>query len=159
MVVAFFESIKYVGHLMPVAFLRIFTGYYFFNSAIERMQGSFLVEPRLAGMINGWLGSSPAPDWYIGLMEALVIPNWQLFAYLLTYCEIIVGVSFIIGFCVRPIALLGVFLCVNYIYGLGLDFSINQVFIAIFITLAWMGGGRSLGLDYFFYKRQRGIWW
>ncbi|MCB0422410.1 MAG: DoxX family protein [Bdellovibrionales bacterium] len=159
MLVSFFESIKYVGHLAPVAFLRIFLGYHFFNSALERMNGGFLDEPRLAAVISEWLPRSQGAEWYVYLLENWVIPRWQLFAYLITYCEFIVGVSFIIGFCVRPIALLGILICVNFIYGMGGDFVLNQVFIAIFITIAWLGGGRSVGFDYFFYKRQRGIWW
>lgn len=29
MLVAFLESIKYTGHLLPVVFLRVFLGYYY----------------------------------------------------------------------------------------------------------------------------------
>jgi thiosulfate dehydrogenase (quinone) large subunit len=31
--------------------------------------------------------------------------------------------------------------------------------LVLFLILAWLGAGRCLGLDYFFYKRDRGMWW
>ena len=34
MLVSIFESAKYIGHLIPVAFMRIFVGYYFFQEAM-----------------------------------------------------------------------------------------------------------------------------
>lgn len=39
------------------------------------------------------------------------------------------------------------------------EVTMHQVFIAVNLTLCWLGGGRCLGIDYFFFKRNRGIWW
>lgn len=160
MIVAFFESIKYVGHLLPLAFLRIFVGYYFLDSALNKTQGDYLIQPRLAAEISEWLPQSMAPLWYKSLVSDFVVEHWRVFSYSITYCEFLIAVSFILGFFVRPVALLGIFLSLNYIYTSNpIAANIHQVFLAIFVTMLWMGAGRCLGFDYFFFKRQRGIWW
>lgn len=160
MLVSFFESIKYVGHLYPIAFLRIYLGYYFFDYALARTQGDFLSQPRLAAIVMDSLPQSNLPVWYAQFLQYVVVPNWQYFAYLITYCEFIIGISFLLGLLVRPTSLLAVVLLVNFIYaGAYTNSSLNQVFLVLFIIMAWVGAGRCLGMDYFFYKRQRGIWW
>ena len=35
MLQAYFESLKYVGHLLPVSFLRIFLGYFYIEQALH----------------------------------------------------------------------------------------------------------------------------
>jgi thiosulfate dehydrogenase [quinone] large subunit len=37
--------------------------------------------------------------------------------------------------------------------------ELHKLHFVLFLVLAWLGAGRCLGLDYFFYKRDRGIWW
>jgi len=160
MIVAFFESFKYVGHMFPMALLRIYMGLFFIGSAYSHYEGDYLYQPRLAATINEWLPLSLAPDWYKSFVEAVVVPNWQIFAYTITYCEFLIGFSLLIGFLVRPMSILGFFLCLNFIYFSSPDVSVlYKTYLAIFVTMAWLGAGRCLGFDYFFFKRQRGIWW
>lgn len=160
MLIAFFESVKYVGHLVPLAFLRIYIGYVFFDSALTKAQGDYLMQPQLAASVSEWLPLSPAPDWMRDFLENIVVPNWKIFAYTLTYCEFLIGISFLLGFLVRPIGLLGAVLCLTYIYASGQPaVELHEIYFALFISMLWMGAGRSLGVDYFFYKRRRGIWW
>jgi thiosulfate dehydrogenase (quinone) large subunit len=160
MLVAFFESIKYVGHLYPIALLRVYMGYYFFDLALSRVKGEFLTQPRLAAIIMDSLPQSDLPAWYARFLQYVVVPQWQYFAYLITYCEFLLGISFLLGIIVRPASLLAVFMMVNFIVAGGNATSaVQQVFLVLFIVMAWVGAGRCLGLDYFFYKRHRGIWW
>lgn len=160
MLISFFQSFKYVGHLYPIAFLRIYIGYVFLSSAIDRIGAEFLTQPRLAASIVEALPLSAAPEWYSDLVQQFVLPNWQFFAYFLTYCEFIIGISFLVGFLVRPTAILGILVSVNMIYFDSLNpAQFHQLYVALFVILLWIGAGRCLGLDYFFYKRQRGLWW
>jgi thiosulfate dehydrogenase [quinone] large subunit len=160
MIVSFLESIKYVGHQYPIALMRIYLGYYFFDLALIRTQGEFLTQPRLAAIIMDSLPSVPLPDWYTQFLKLVVVPNWQYFAYFITYCEFIIGISFLLGLFVRPVAILGIFLMLNFIYaGSDAASSLQQVFLVLFIVMFWVGAGRCLGFDYYFYKRQRGLWW
>ena len=160
MILSFFESIKYVGHLYPIALLRIFLGYFFLDMAIARVNGEFLNQPRLAATIMDSLPQVDAGSWYILFLQDVVVPNWKFFAYTLTYFEFIIGICFIIGFLVRPAALMGAFIALNFIYFGGAESTLlHQTHLSLFVVLFWLGAGRCLGFDYYFYKRVRGFWW
>ena len=162
MIMAFFESIKHVGYLFPLSLLRIYMGYLFFDSALHKARGGYFVHPHLAAAISEWLPTSMAPNWYREFLTLWVIPdpNWKFFAYFITYCEFLIGISFLTGFLVRPISILGVILSIHSIYAHGQPaVELHQIYLVLFIATLWMGAGRSLGLDYFFYKRQRGWLW
>lgn len=160
MFVAFFESVKYVGHLFPLALLRIYIGVTFFEQAWARYQGDYLVQPKLAATIAEWAPSSSAPEWYKDFLDQVVVPHWQLFAYCVVYFGFLVGFSFILGFFVRPVAVIAALVTINFIYNSSPEaVDLHKVHLVIFLTLAWLGAGRCLGMDYFFYKRDRGIWW
>jgi thiosulfate dehydrogenase [quinone] large subunit len=159
MLVAFFESIKYVGHLLPLSFLRVFLGYYYLQMGLAKYRSDFLVRPRIAEQIAEWLPASHAPEWYKVIINYL-LPNWSALAFTLMALEFTVAISYIIGYVVRPVALIGAFLCLNmlFISGPGME-DFFKTLLAIHVMMAWVGAGRCLGFDYFFYKRRRGIWW
>lgn len=160
MLVSFFESIKYVGHLVPISFLRIFLGYYYFESALNKYSGDFLLKPKIAESISEYLPLSHSPEWYKMLIASQFIPHWQFLAFLITGFELAIGISYLFGYVVRPMALLGIFLSANMIFILGPQFEdIQKTFLAIHFVMAWIGAGRCLGVDYYFYKRRRGFWW
>ncbi len=160
MIVAFFESIKYVGHLLPLSFLRVYMGYYYLNEAMAKYQGDYLLNSAASYKISQWLPNSRAPIWYKEFLENHLVSNWQIFSYAVTSLEFLIGVSFIIGYLVRPFAIWAVFLCLNYIFLSGPEQQdLYKTFLAINFTMAWLGAGRCLGIDYFFFKRRRGIWW
>lgn len=160
MILSYFESFKYVGHLYPLAFFRLFFGYRFVQMAIEKFEGDFLLKPKLAVMISENLVTAPAPAWYLSVVEDWILPQWQLLAYSLTYAELIIGIFLLFGFLIRPLSLLGFFMALNYF--LFSDFQARELYLiwmALFLTFALFGAGRCLGIDYFFFKRNRGIWW
>lgn len=161
MLVAFVESIKYIGHLLPVAFLRVFLGYYYFNQALLQLGSDFLTHAYLAEDIRNHLPRSTAPEWYKSFLETIVIPNWQIFASAITAIQLVIGISYILGYLVRPTSFLAIVLGLNMMLALGQAQSELQVafVLVVHFTLGWLGAGRCLGLDYYFYKRRRGIWW
>ena len=162
MLTAILESFKYVGYLFPISLLRIYMGYTFFDSASQKIRDDYFTYPHLAAAISDWLPTSTAPDWYQEFLNTLVIPdpNWKFFAYLITYCEFVIGISLFLGFLVRPISILGIILSIHSIYAHGQpSVELHQTFLVLFVITLWMGAGRTFGLDYFFYKRQRGWLW
>lgn len=160
MLVSFFESIKYVGLMFPITVLRVYMGYYYFHSALVRYKGDFLVQPRLAASINEWLPPSSAPEFYRTFVETVVVPQWQWFAYAVTFVEFGIGLSFLFGYMVRPFAIFAVFLCYFMLYISSPEQTeLLKIFMVVNITLGWVGAGRCLGIDYYFYKRRRGLWW
>jgi thiosulfate dehydrogenase [quinone] large subunit len=161
MIVAFVESIKYVGHLLPLAFLRVFIGYFYLNETLIRLHTGFLEQAYLAEDVRSYLPHSSAPEWYRAFLENILIPNWQIFAYAIVIMQIFVGLSYVIGYLVRPASIIGIFLCLNMMWAISSHPAAlqNTFLLVLHITLGWMGAGRCLGFDYFFYKRRRGIWW
>jgi thiosulfate dehydrogenase [quinone] large subunit len=160
MFVAFFESVKYVGHLLPLSFLRVFLGYYYLEQALWKFRGDYLTKPRIAEQIAEWLPASHAPNWYKIFMSAQMIPNWQALAFVITGLEFAIAISYILGYVVRPVALLGMFLCFNMLFISGpATEDLYKTFLAIHLIMAWVGAGRCLGFDYYFFKRRRGMWW
>lgn len=161
MLVAFVESIKYVGHLLPVAFLRVFLGYYYLNQGWINVRGDFLSHAYLAEDIRSYLPHSSAPDWYRSALEAVVIPNWQFFAVGVVVAQLAIGVSYILGYMVRPFSLIGLVLSFSLMLAVGPHQSELQTtfMLVLHFTLGWLGAGRCLGVDYYFYKRRRGLWW
>ena len=89
-----------------------------------------------------------------------MIPNWQTVAFIIVGLEFAVAISYIIGYVVRPVALLGILLCVTMLFLSGpAHEDLYKTFLAIHLILAWVGAGRCLGFDYYYFKRRRGIWW
>ena len=160
MLVAFFESIKYSGHLVPISFLRIFVGYYYLQAFITKFSGDFLIRPRVAEMISQNLVASQAPEWLKWVLNTYMVVHWQGFAFTLLAIELAIAVSYILGYVVRPIGLIAVLMTMLMLY---LSPSTSQDFLKILLAthfaFAWLGAGRCLGVDYYFFKRVRGIWW
>ena len=161
MLVAFVESIKYVGHMIPIAFLRVFLGYFYFNQALVKAQGDFLSNAYLNEEIRNHLPQSLAPEWYKGLLVDVVIPNWQFFAIMITALYFAIGISYIAGYMVRPFAIIAIALTIGLSAAVGPSPNEAQttLIIVVHLMLGWLGAGRCLGVDYYFYKRRRGIWW
>ncbi|MEY4617515.1 MAG: hypothetical protein RJB66_2475 [Pseudomonadota bacterium] len=162
MLVAFLESFKYVGHMFPIVLLRAFIGWYYLKQALQKYSGEFLFKPLLSHQLSEWLPHSGAAVGYKAFIEEFVIPhpNWVVFAYAITALEFLVAFSYLTGFLVRPLAVLAAFLCFNLamLSGPAQEPFYLTLFV-VHVTLAWLGAGRCFGLDYFFYKRRRGIWW
>lgn len=163
MIVAFLESFKYVGHLFPMILLRAFIGWYYLKEALEKYSGEYLFKPILSHQLSEWLPHiNDQMVGYKAFIEEYVIPhpNWVFFAYGITALEFLVSISYLLGFLVRPLSILAAFLSFNLAILIGPEqSSFYLTLFVIHLTMAWLGAGRCFGIDYFFYKRQRGIWW
>jgi len=160
MFASFFESVKYVGHLVPLSFLRIFLGYAYLQSALLKFNSDYLSRPRLAGEIAEILPTLQAPLWYKNAIETLFIPHWQTFAFIVVGFEFAIAISYLLGYVVRPMAVIAAVLSLNILIMAGPDADdLPRLMLAIHLLLAWVGAGRCLGFDYYFYKRRRGLWW
>ncbi len=87
-------------------------------------------------------GDHPAvQDWYASFLKAFVIPHPAIWAYLITFGEVAVGLGLIVG-CLTGIAA-GFGLVMNLNYLLAGTVSTNPIlgFLALFIILAWRIAG------------------
>jgi thiosulfate dehydrogenase (quinone) large subunit len=160
MILSVLESIKYMGHLWPLTLLRVYLGWSYLNVGIERIHQGYFSEAYLNESIRIGLQDHRAPDWYAFFLESFVQQNWKLFAYGLTSFEIAIGLSLLFGFLVRPMTLVAVLLSLHSVWALGSS-SANYYQLLIFVhsVLFLLGAGRCLGLDYYFFRTRRGLWW
>lgn len=95
-----------------------------------------------AGALAKATGAHPAvQDWYGWFLQHLVIPNAGVFAYLVTFGEILVGVGLLVGCLTGIAAFFGLFMNLNYL--LAGTVSTNPVLgvLAILVVLAWRIAG------------------
>lgn len=160
MLQAYFESIKYVGHLLPMSFLRIFLGYFYIDMVFKDWKQFVIGVGGYSDIFVGALNKAQIPSWYRLLLSEQLIPHWHIYAFVIIGLQLVVGISYVIGYVVRPVSMLAIFLCLNYLTIFAVDREIFfKLVIACHIMLAWVGAGRCLGLDYYFFKRRRGLWW
>ena len=136
-------------------------GYYYFNHALQSLKGEYLSHAILAEQIRAYLPTSIAPEWYKYFLETAMIPNWQFFASFILISQMVIGISFLAGYLVRPASLLAMFLAFILLWAVGPsagEIQDNLIIMVVF-TLGWLGAGRCLGVDYYFYRKRRGIWW
>ncbi len=157
---AYFESLKYVGHLLPVSFLRIFLGYFYIEQAIKDWNSHVIGSSQVSDLLLEVVGKANMPYWYRLFLSEHLLPHWNIYAFILVGVQLVIGFSYVIGYVVRPTSVLAFIFCLNY---LAISSSSHEFFfklmIACHLFMAWVGAGRCLGIDYYFYKRYRGIWW
>lgn len=130
------------------------------QQAMHKYRGDFLTRPHIADQMAEWLPGSHAPNWLKFFASTQMIPNWQTVAFILLGLEFAIAVSYLIGYVVRPTALLGVLLCMAMLFISGNTMEdFYKTVLVVHLVLAWVGAGRCLGFDYYFFKRRRGLWW
>ena len=154
------ESLRYVNHLWPIVILRMYVSYFFFSSHYEMLSNNFREQPKLSALIDEHLYGSNAPEWIQSFFVNYVQENWVFSSSLMINLEWLLGFLFLVGFLNRPGAVVGM------IYLYTVSFILSPVDAAcalsigvILFVLLLFGSGRVGGLDYFFYKRKRGLLW
>jgi thiosulfate dehydrogenase [quinone] large subunit len=145
----------------PVAFtllLRLVPGYLFLTAGINKIQSGWLSGTGLQTTLEEWLSKGGTYTWYEPLLTGTVIPNQDVFSYLIVIGELAVGSLLLVGFLVRPASLVGILMCLNYLFARGgalVGFSVESLFLVILVTVLLVNPGRALGIDGFLYERLR----
>jgi thiosulfate dehydrogenase [quinone] large subunit len=105
----------------------------------------------IKGFVMGALAQASGPHpavqgWYASFLQNVVLPNAGLFAYMVTFGEVLVGFALILGILTGIASFFGVFMNLNYL--LAGTVSTNPIlgFLALFLILAWRVAG-YYGLD------------
>jgi|SRR6185312_987271 len=145
--------------------VRLYVGYEWITASCEKLTGHSIAigsfgEPvkggpwvfgahdgvAMAGFVKGALaqatGAHPAVQgWYAWFLQNYVAPNTVVFAYLVTFGEMLVGLGLIFGALTGIAAFFGMFMNLNFM--LAGAVSINPVLgmFSILLVLAWRIGG------------------
>ena len=160
MILAYIESFKYVGHLWPVTILRFIMSWQYFRMASAHLHSSYLQHPYLSEQLRLKMESLGGINSYLHFWEIFIQENWLIMSYIVVVSELLVGASYLLGYLVRPVALWASFLSLHLFWLVETQNDFSQLFaFFIHITFFFMGAGRCLGIDYYFYKSRRGLLW
>ena len=145
--------------MWPLALVRIFIGFQFLVEVYERIQTGYLQHPYLSERLL----LSDNPDnygYYFSIFKNIIQSQWYAMTYVLLIVETIIGVSYILGFGVRLVSLLGILLSLHVYLFFDFAGSPGQIYLFyIHLLFCALGAGRCLGLDYYFFKSRRGLLW
>ena len=146
----------YVGWQWLVSGLEKLTGYsidvgYFAQPSGERWVFNGHPGSQIVAFANGAIqrsgGDHPqVTDWYAWFLQHVVIPNAAVFAYLVTFGELLVGIALIAGLLTGVAAAAGLFMNMNYLLAGTVGSNPVMGALAVLLVLAWRVAG-WYGLD------------
>lgn len=141
--------------IFSLVVIRLFLGYWFLSRALSKVGAGFLSRPTLQGMAEKWASDNPLL-FYKSFLTDWVIPNSELFSYLVVYGEALVGLTLILGLATRFSAFVGALMVGSY--GLAKGWwpgpaGIDKAFLAMLAATFIGAAGRYGGLDALLKKR------
>jgi thiosulfate dehydrogenase [quinone] large subunit len=134
--------------------LRVYLGVIFLVAAWPKLRGDFT--PGLTGFLQKVALENGHP-FYREFVQRVLLPNASLFATVVTWGELLVGVTLMLGLITRFSAGVALVLTVNYMLAKGAWFwtpsSNDGAFAVISLALLIGAAGRTLGLDAFLARR------
>jgi uncharacterized membrane protein YphA (DoxX/SURF4 family) len=104
---------------------------------------------RMVGFLN--FHAEKSYGFYRSLLESIVLPNSNLFGYLVAYGELFVAMSLVFGVMTRWGALIGLFMVTNFLLAKGSGFWVpsanDPMYILALLTLLLTQSGKVLGID------------
>jgi uncharacterized membrane protein YphA (DoxX/SURF4 family) len=148
-------------YLWTVVPLRLWIGYYLLQQGIRKYQRDFPNTDWITKQI-GELDKVNIYPWYRSFLTDIVVPNRELFGYLVMYGEILVGICLVLGLLTRVSAIIGLFMLLNYYFGPGMaraeavpsSLAQQQTFIVSLLVILLSNPGRTLGLDGLLFRRR-----
>jgi thiosulfate dehydrogenase (quinone) large subunit len=100
----------------------------------------------VTGFIQGALEKTTGdhPDvsgWYAVFLQQVALPNAELFSYLVTFGEILVGVALMVGLLTGVAAFFGGFMNASYLFAGTVSTNPILLLLAFLIVLAWRVAG------------------
>jgi len=138
----------YVGYEWLSAGWEKLTGYSLFGEV--QKGGAWVFNAQAGAAVKGFAtnalslttGQHPSvQSWYAWFLQNLVIPNATVFAYIITFGEVLVGLGLIVGCLTGFAAFFGLFMNLNFM--LAGAVSVNPILgtLTIFLVLGWRIAG------------------
>jgi thiosulfate dehydrogenase [quinone] large subunit len=131
-----------------LALLRVYTGVFFLYYGVGKVRRDNFADG-IAGFVNSNLENSFG--FFRGFLESVVLPNTGIFALLVAWGELLVGIALILGLATRYAAIAGAVMVAAFWFAKGQGFLAAQnhdsIWLVIFVVLAAAHAGRVAGLD------------
>ncbi|MGB5490639.1 MAG: DoxX family protein [Woeseiaceae bacterium] len=135
-------------HLWPITLLRVYTGVFFLYYGFGKVRNPDFANG-LAGFVSGRLEDSAG--FIRPFLESVVLPNNGVFAFLVAWGELAMGLALIMGLATRWASIAGALLVGVFWATKGQGFLDAQnhdvIWFMIFVVLATVHAGRAHSLD------------
>lgn len=139
---------KKTTHLWPITMLRIYTGVFFLYFGFGKIKRGNFAEG-MEGFLNMQLDNTFG--FFRPFIESVVLPNKAVFAFLVAWGELAIGLALILGLATRWASIAGAIMVASFWFAKGqgpLDAQNHDViWFVIFVVLAAVHAGRVHGLD------------
>ena len=123
---------------LPSAWSKITSGSWLFGDGAP-----------IQGLVQGAISDPSTPGWYSSFLESVVVPNAGLFATLVTFGELAVGLALLVGLLTGFAAFGGVFLNANFVLAGVLGSNPVMIVLGTLLVVGWRNAG-WIGLDRWF---------
>ena len=134
--------------IWPIVLLRVYTGVFFLYYGIRKVANPNFSDG-LAGFVTANLDE--AVSFYRPFLEHVVLPYQGIFAFMVGFGELLIGLALILGLATRYAAFAGAFMVLNFWLAKGqgvLDAQNHDViWFVILIVLGGLHAGRVMSLD------------
>lgn len=132
----------------PIVLLRVYTGVFFLYFGFGKIsRGNF--DEGLTGFINSRLEESVG--FFKPFLESVVLPNASVFAFLVSWGELLIGLALIVGLATRYASIAGALMVAAFwlTKGQGILDAQNHdaIWFFILVVLAGLHAGRTMALD------------
>ncbi len=127
---------------------RLYAGYFFLKFGLHKITTGF-DGPTLQKTLSGW-AAEPHYSFYMTFLTKVAMPHAGLFAFLVAFGELAVGVALLVGAATRLAAIVGIFMCLNFLFASGTAIVSTEgpvIFTLFLLTVYATAAGRALGLD------------
>lgn len=139
---------KKTANQWPITLLRVYTGVFFLKYGFGKITNPNFADG-LSGFVTGNL--EKAESFMRPFLESVVLPNPGVFAFLVAWGELLVGIALILGLATRYASIAGAFMVAMFWFTKGqgpLDAQNHDViWFVIFVVLAAVHAGRAHSLD------------
>lgn len=132
----------------PIVVLRVYTGLFFIWNGFGKVSRDNFADG-MEGFLNAQLANSFS--FYRPFIESVVLPNKTVFAAMVAWGELAVGLAMLVGLATRYAAAAGAILVLNFWFAKGAPVlaGTNQdvAWLIIFVVLGMVPAGKIAGLD------------
>ncbi|TCP65785.1 DoxX family protein [Baia soyae] len=143
--VGFLRSNVYATFLLTV--VRLSLGMIWIQAGWHKVTGSFTAQKFLAGALQKSTGDFPSVQaWWAWFLKNIAIPHINVFDFLVSWGELLVGIGLIAGLFTTFAALMAIMMNFAYLFSGTLSMNPPMILFTIFVLVAGFNAGRW-GLD------------
>ncbi|GGA82711.1 DoxX family protein [Ornithinibacillus halotolerans] len=131
-----------------LVFIRVYIGYAWLTAGFGKITGGgFDASGFIQGAIANSGGDHPAVQgWWASFLEAVALPNAELFSFMVMWGEFLVGAALILGIFTNFAALMGMTMNFAFLFSGTVSTNAQMVLLTVFLVVAGANAGRY-GLD------------